>query len=113
MNAYVETTAKAIQTVPGFERLLWKAAEMMHQANNAQKEEDEYKATHKSYRNKHYAALTRCASGSHGRACATLDAVDIILESINPLVCDYAHEEVREIVKSADWHTCHRHAWGW
>lgn len=99
VNPSVEVMATAIQTVPGFEKLVWKAANALHDVRAAIDERREYEKTHSSKRGSQYAKLTKRENAAGDVFFFATGAVDCILDALAPDIEVHATlEEVSELV---------------
>lgn len=110
----VEAMAKAVQEVPGFSRLLWKAATSLYAARNQVKEVSDYEATHKKG-GKALNELRLFAARADGRYSAMTDALEAILSSVDSDIdwydrYDAISDEISALMSCADWKTCYMHA---
>lgn len=107
INQSVEAIANTANSIPGFARMIWYAANKLHEARNDVAEIHEYEATHTTRSGKAHARLVRRQAASHEAFVTSVDAVCIILEAMNTYSLDHhlihiaVLEEVSEIVKGS------------
>lgn len=110
----VEAMAKAVREVPGFSRMLWKAATSLYATRNQNKEVSNYEATHKKG-GKALNEMRLFAARADGRYSAMTDAIEAVLSSVDAEIdwydrYDAISDEINEIMSCADWKTCYLHA---
>ena len=115
----IEIMARAIESVPGFDCIIWNAANSLHDAWFENKEVKQYRETHKTTRGARYQRISACAERAAERYGTFVSAACVVMEtmvsqagycpdhySIHGLLVD----EVREIATSHSWNECNRKA---
>lgn len=116
----LQTMNNAIISAPGFARLVWNAANKLHEAWNANKELKNWEETHKSKTGSAYNRLAKRQYAAHDSFVTAIESAEIVLGAFNQCeqVDDYSlHlcilEEVSELAKAVSYSEAYSHAHGY